>query len=158
MLPKRNEHRNESGGSKPPPYHEKTKTSRRGGVFALSLCHPERSRNPSGARIKGRVRPLGSRMVVLPLFAPPRCRFAPSPAAQVRFRFAPLRMTPMVSVGNGVAVCSRNTIVGTVRPLLQSNRTVQKRTITAKNESKSPSPKSITPQGKFPAQFSREKS
>ena len=31
----------------------------------------------------------------------------------------------------GVTVCSHNTIVGTVRPLLQSNRTVQKRTITA---------------------------
>ena len=72
---------------------EKSKTSRRGGMFALSLCHPERSRNPSRARIKGRVRPLGSRTVVLPLFAPPRFRFAPSPAAQVRFRFAPLRMT-----------------------------------------------------------------
>ena len=66
------------------PYEKKEKPSRRGGVFALSLCHPERSRNPSRARIKGRTRPLGSRTVVLPLFAPPRFRFAPSPSAQVR--------------------------------------------------------------------------
>ena len=52
--------------------------------LCVTLSGVQRSRNPSRARIKGRVRPLGSRTVVLPLFAPPRFRFAPSPAAQVR--------------------------------------------------------------------------
>ena len=46
---------------------------------------------------------------------------------------------------HGVAVCSQNTNVGVVRPLLQSNRATRKQTITATKGGRLPQPRRRTP-------------